>query len=63
LNAEIPLTVEEIKAELSLCIERLNINANGNKQGDALEEHGFLTRNLKKNVEGQIRHKAFQYKN
>jgi hypothetical protein len=38
-DAEKPLTVEEIKAELSLQFERLNMNANGNKEGEVLEEH------------------------
>jgi hypothetical protein len=33
------LTVEDIKAELSLCFERLNTNLNGNMEGEMIEEH------------------------
>jgi hypothetical protein len=40
------LTVEEIKAELSLHCERLNVNSNGNEEGEILEEHDGLAHRL-----------------
>jgi Zinc knuckle len=62
-DAEKPLTVE-IKAELSLCFERLNINTNGNKESEVLEEHALFARQFKGKYRncGQIGHKAFQCK-
>jgi hypothetical protein len=57
-----PLTVEEIKAELSLCLEMLNMNANGNKEGAVLEEHALFTGHFKGKCRncGQIGHTAIQ---
>ena len=63
-DAEKPLTVEEIKAELSLCFERLNMNTNGNEEGDVLEEHTLFTGQIKGKCRnyGQTDHKAIQCK-
>jgi gag-polypeptide of LTR copia-type/Zinc knuckle len=63
-DSEKPLTVEEIKAELSLRFERLNMNANGNKEGEVLEEHALFAGQFKGKCRncGQMGHKAFQCK-
>jgi hypothetical protein len=63
-DAEKPLTVEEIKAELSLCFERLNMNTNGNEGGEVLEEHTLFAGQFKGKCRncGQIGHKTFQCK-
>jgi len=63
-DAEKPLTVEEIKAELSLHFERINMNTNGNKEGEVLEEHALFAGQFKGKCRncGQISHKAFQCK-
>jgi hypothetical protein len=63
-DAEKPLTVEEIKAKLSHCFERLNMNTNWNKEGEVLEEHALFAEQFKGKYRncGQIGHKAFQCK-
>jgi gag-polypeptide of LTR copia-type/Zinc knuckle len=63
-DAEKPLTVEEIKAELSLRFEMLYMNANGNEEGEVLEEHTLCTGQFKGKCRncGQFGHKAFQCK-
>jgi hypothetical protein len=42
-DTEKPLTIEEIKAELILCFERLDMYSNGNKEGGVLEEYVLFT--------------------
>ena len=46
-DGENPLTVEEIKTELSLGFERLNMNSNGNEEGETLEEHALFSGQFK----------------
>jgi hypothetical protein len=41
-----PLTVEEIRGELSLRFERLNSNSTNNSEGEILEEHAIFSRQL-----------------
>jgi hypothetical protein len=64
LRAEKLLTVEEIKAELSLRFERLNMTTNGNKEGEVLEEHALFAGQFNGKCRNcsQISHKAFQCK-
>jgi hypothetical protein len=42
-DKEDPLTVEEIKAKLSLPFERLYMNTYENNRGDILEEHALFS--------------------
>ena len=61
-DAEKPLTIEEIKGELSLRFERLNLNTSNNREGEDLEENAFFSGQFK----GKCRncgHKSFQCKN
>jgi hypothetical protein len=63
-DAEKPLTVEEIKAEWSLFLVRLNMNTIGNKENEVLEEHALYAGQFKGKCKNcsQIGHKAFQCK-
>jgi hypothetical protein len=38
-----PLTIEEIRAELSLCFERLKIKSTKNEENEELEEHAWFS--------------------
>jgi Zinc knuckle len=64
LRSEKPISIEEIKAELSLHFERLNVSSNQSNENVVLEEHALFSgqyigkcRNC-----GQIDHKAVQCK-
>jgi hypothetical protein len=48
-DIEKPRTVEEIRRELSLRYERLNIKSPSNREGKVLEENAFL--GLKESIE------------
>jgi hypothetical protein len=43
--------VEEVKGELNLIFERLNIKTSRNEEGEVLEEQAYQVVNLKENVE------------
>ena len=49
-DAEKPLTIEEIRGELSLRFERLNLRSSNNREGEDLEENAFLAGSLKENA-------------
>jgi hypothetical protein len=57
-----PLTVEEIRAELSLCFGRLNMKSTKNEDNEELEEHALFSSQLKGKCRNcrQIGHKSFQ---
>jgi gag-polypeptide of LTR copia-type len=63
-DSEKPLSIEEIKAELSLCFERLNVSSNESNENVVLEEHALLSGQYKGKCRkcGQIDHKAAQCK-
>jgi hypothetical protein len=42
-----PLTVEEIRGDLSLCFERLNSNSTNNREGEILEEQALFSEQFK----------------
>jgi gag-polypeptide of LTR copia-type len=60
-----PLTVEEIREELSLHFERLNSNSNNNSEGEILEEQALFSGQCKGKCRncGLIGQKSFQCKN
>jgi Zinc knuckle len=62
---EKPLTVEEIRGELSLRYERLNMKSSNNPEGEVLEQNAFCSGQFKGKCRncGQIGHKLFQCKN
>jgi CRISPR/Cas system-associated protein Cas10 (large subunit of type III CRISPR-Cas system) len=64
-DIEKPLTVEEIRGELSLRYERLNMKTSNNPEGKVLEENAFFSGQFKGKCQscGQIGHKLFQCKN
>jgi Zinc knuckle len=63
-DSEMPLRIEEIKAELSLCIERLNVGSNQSNENIVLEKHALFSGQYKGKCRncGQIGHKAAQRK-
>jgi hypothetical protein len=42
-HSEKPLSIEEIKAELGLCFERLNVSSNQSNENFVLEEHALFS--------------------
>jgi Zinc knuckle len=61
-DSEKPLSIEEIKAELGLRFERLNVSPNQSNENVVLEEHALFTGQWKGKCRncGQIGHKAAQ---
>jgi gag-polypeptide of LTR copia-type len=49
-DMEKPLTIEEIRGEVSLLFERMNMKSSNNKEGDNFEDTAFLPDSLKENV-------------
>jgi hypothetical protein len=64
-DREKPLTVEEIRADLSLHFERLNMSSSKNGDVEELEEHALFSGQFKGKCRncGQLSHKSFQCKN
>ena len=64
-DAEKPLTIEEIRGELSLRFERLNLRSSNNREGEDLEENAFFSGQFKGKCRncGQVGHKSFHCKN
>ena len=64
-DVEKPLTIEEIRGELSLRFERLNLRSSNNREGEDLEENAFFSGQFKGKCRncGQVGHKSFQCKN
>jgi hypothetical protein len=60
-----PLTAEEIRAELSLRLERLNVKSTKDEENEELEENALFSGRFKGKCRncGRIGHKSFQYKN
>jgi hypothetical protein len=64
-DADKPLTVGEVRGELNLRFERLNMKTLRNEEGEFLEEHALFSGQFKgkrRNC-GQVGHKSFQCKN
>jgi hypothetical protein len=63
-DSEKPLSIEEIKAELGLHFERLNVSSNQSNENVVLEEHALFSGQYKGKCRncGQIGHKAVQSK-
>jgi hypothetical protein len=65
VDVEKPLKIEEIRGELSLRYERMNMKSSRNKEGESFEENAIFSGHFKIKCRncGQIRHKSFQCKN
>jgi hypothetical protein len=65
VDADKPLTVEEVRGELNLRFERLNIKTSKNEEGEVLEEQALFSDQSKGKCRncGQVGHKSFQCKN
>jgi hypothetical protein len=50
-NADKPLTVEEVRGELNLRFERLNMKTSSNEEDEVLEEQALFSGQFKGNVE------------
>jgi hypothetical protein len=64
-DADKPLTVEEVRGELNLRFERLNMKTSKNEEGEVLEAQALFTGQFKEKCRncGQVGHKSFQCKN
>jgi hypothetical protein len=64
-DADKPLTVEEVRGELNLRFERLNMKTSRNEEGEVLEEKALFSGQFKGKCRncGQVGHKSFQCKN
>jgi hypothetical protein len=64
-DADKPLTVEEVREELDLRYESLNMKTSSNEEGEVLEEQAWFSGKFKGKYQncGQIRHKSFYCKN
>jgi hypothetical protein len=64
-NVEKPLTIEEIRIELSLRYERLNMKSTIGREAEVLEHNSFFSRQFKGKCRnyGQVGHKSFPNKN
>jgi hypothetical protein len=64
-DADTPLTVEEVRGELNLRFERMNMKTSRNEEGEVLEEKALFSSPFKGKCRncGQIGHKSFQGKN
>jgi hypothetical protein len=60
-DASEPLTVKEVRGELNLRCERLNVKSSSNKEVEFLEEQALFSGKCRNC--GQVRHKSFQCKN
>jgi hypothetical protein len=49
-DVEKPLTIEEIRGELSLRYEKMNMKPSSNKEGEGFEENAFLVDSLKESA-------------
>jgi hypothetical protein len=60
-DVEKPLTIEEIRGELSLRYERMNMKSSSNKEGEGFEENAFFSGQFKGKCRncGLIGHKLF----
>jgi hypothetical protein len=64
-GADKPLTVEEVRGELNLRFERLNMKTSINEEGEVLEEQALFSGQSQGKFRncGQVGHKSFQWKN
>jgi hypothetical protein len=64
-DVEKPLTIEEIRGELGLRYERMNMKSSRNKEVEGFEENAFFSGQFKGKCRncGLIGHKLFQCKN
>jgi hypothetical protein len=60
-DADKPLTVEEVRGDLNLKFERLNMNTSRNEEGEVLEEQALFSGQFKGKCRncGQVGHKSF----
>jgi hypothetical protein len=60
-----PLTVDEVRGELNLRFERLNMKTSRNEEGEVLEEEALFIGKFKGKCQNceQVEHKSFQCKN
>jgi hypothetical protein len=64
-DADESFTVEDVRGELNLRFERLNIKTSRNEEGEVLEEQALFSGPFKGKCRncGQVGHKTFQRKN
>jgi hypothetical protein len=61
-DADEPITIEEIRGELNLKFERLNMKSSRNEEGEVLKELSLFSGQFKGKYQyyGQVGHKSFQ---